>query len=149
MEYYFEARGKRWNLSAISAGDLTAFADWVQMKPYDDLRRRKDAIDPESYQIVATELLRQCMKNPIKVYSEQYTDVMETPDGTIYMIYLSLKHKHPTIKPEEVSDLVPFQELAEIMAQISAVSGWITDEDLKKSLQAMKTAGISPKSTIA
>jgi len=121
----FEIGGKSYQMSPLTFADFGAFEAWLRSC------RIKEALaslpdDSEMGLRVAT--IRELADAPIST-SAVLAAMGESFSGIGYVVYLSLRHKQPTLTYEEVCGLITTDNVAEIQAMMLAQSGNATEQE--------------------
>jgi len=122
-DFSFEAKEQRYHLSPLSLGDMRAFKEWVQLKPWFALQALKDKIPAELFEPESKRILSSCMDKELTESSPEVEEAMSTSEGITQLVYLSLRRNHPGLSAETVGKLLTTRNLPEVAEKLMACSG--------------------------
>lgn len=114
--------GVVYRLTPQTLGDLDELANYWQYREWFQFQRREPHFPPDLFKARSDELFLECSRRECPNDDEQQ-QALNTTDGTMYVIYLSLRHKHPDITYEKVSQVVGPEHIQTIAYYFYVTSG--------------------------
>ena len=115
--------GKHYNLSPLTLGDLRRFTQWAQYRDYESFQSLKDRLPPDDFQAESKRLLSDCSRKRLTESSPEVQELFATLEGSVYLIYLSVKRNHPTITAGEIADVVTLPIVRDVADKLLILSG--------------------------
>ena len=110
----FEIGGKEYQLSPLTFADFGTFEGWLRGN---HIREALAALPEDAGNDLRVMTIRQLVDAPIST-SVVLTAMSDSFSGIAYVVYLSIRHKHPDLTYEQVCDLVTTENVVEIQALI-------------------------------
>lgn len=110
--------GKEFVFSELSISDFAQFRARVAKQREKTKDKRRERLIEDAKKIGDIDPLKLLEKLDEPITDEDVEAEMDTIEGMGYLIYLSLKYKHPEITEEQVADIVSISDLEDITAAI-------------------------------
>lgn len=129
--------GKEYTLSPVSVGALGEFVGWAKNLPFDDLAERVEQI--EKHGLPCSDEMKEGWVQEAVELSKELEHInkpacqalMQDIRGVRFILWQSLKVKHPDMTQELAESLVTVEALQGIQAKLDNVSG-LGDKGPKK-----------------
>jgi len=114
----FEFEGQRYTLSPLTLRDLADFYAWIRGQKIAAIKQMQaEGLD------VSSDMVDACLDPPSP---QALTRWLSSPAGAQQLLYLSLRHKHPQIRPAKVAMIVERMDVGRLMDLILKISGLLT-----------------------
>ena len=133
MENSFKGADNRYyNLSPLTLGDLQAFTRFVQYRDWQQFQDLKEQLPQDEFTAESRRLLQEANKRRFNESSPEVQAMFASLEGSVYLLYLSLKRNHPTITYAEVADVVTIPVAQEASEKLAVISGLVANLPPKK-----------------
>ena len=121
-----EHEGEEYILSPLEIGDLADAQRWAEEKPFTAMARRMDILGERCTPAMKERMYDEAVKQSALVSdsSEGMGTVLASMEGVIYLLYLSLRHKHPIMTVKAAEAMVDIATLGEWQNRLDRVSGF-------------------------
>jgi len=139
-------RGEEYRLSPLTVADLGELERWIETLHIERARRRitawGDDITPEQRDKIITAAEEAAAKST--ALSADFAQSIMSIEGTVYLLYLSLRNAHPEITREMAAAMVKPGELEKWQDRLDKISGMSGDGDADPTpLATKKTESLS------
>ena len=129
--FIFVVGGREYQLAPTEIADLGEFEKWLEVRPFEAARKQMkalgDMLTPEATSIILEGAQKAADNSAIDTLS--YAQRMASLEGTIYMMWLSLRKNHPDITREEVGAFVTIDNLQEWQDRLDQVTGMVDADE--------------------
>ena len=126
------ADNRHYNLSPLTLGDLQSFTRFVQYRDWQQFQTLKDDIPQDEFAAESRRLLQEASKTRLNESSPEVQAMFASLEGSVYLLYLSLKRNHPAITYPQVADVVTIPVAKEASEKLAVLSGLYSPEPIKK-----------------
>jgi hypothetical protein len=126
---------KKFEVSPLTQADFAAILSHIQFEPFNTAK------DQGASQEILDKLFMDCSTKPVDPSAPEFDRAMKAVSGQLETVFLSLRHKHPTITREELRNfdygdsLITFN----VVMSISGMFPLSKKENVKNMLETYRT----------
>ena len=126
-----EHGGREYSFSPLTIADLGALERWMETLPIERARRRIAAWGPDITPEQRAEIIAKAEEAAAKstAMSVDSAQLINSVEGTVYLLYLALRGEQPDITREQVAKMVKPDQLEEWQDKLDRLAGLAGDDE--------------------